>query len=288
MRKPERVQQHTRVPAERLSTVLCTSVMGCSDSKPQPVRPVPSSPPEAGAKYEIPASASDPAQAAAEDKLNSTSSSARSAQQPPSNADAFPASAHFPKLVGNSFVARHLTQRLYEELHGRGSTRNGWNVDRAIQCAVDYPVLDGSRIAFGLFCGDAESYELLRPLLVPVVREFHGFDMETSRHACDTIPAHVSVPEPDPTGRYATQPQLAVVAAVISIVLTFCAWFAAHPPLPTGMCCPAACGGVASCATCHSRQAVRVPSAGVWKSCSSGHFLSCRSTCAGCMKAVAG
>ena len=136
----------------------------------------------------------------------------------------FPGHRHFPTILHEGWLSKHLTKQMYDQLWRAGATRGGWNIDRAIQCALDYAVLDGTPTSgVGVLMGDAESYTLLMPLLRPIVKEFHGFDMGRDSHHAEVDSSRVRVANPDPEGDYIKSVRVRGGRQVMNMSFTTCA-----------------------------------------------------------------
>lgn len=93
----------------------------------------------------------------------------------------YTAAQNFPDYTGHKcMVARHLTPEMYEQLY-KLKTSNGVTLDKCIQ-----PSVDNSGRIIGLVAGDAESYEVFKPLFDAVINEKHlGFGPEDKHPAPD-------------------------------------------------------------------------------------------------------
>lgn len=104
----------------------------------------------------------------------------------------YSAASRYPNLPENSPAGRVLTPELYAQLFAAGNTRNDWNVDKALQAGIDATVIPGTQgPQLGVEAGDAESYDLLAPLLAPLIKEHHGFDMASDKQRSDRDADHL-------------------------------------------------------------------------------------------------
>ncbi len=82
-------------------------------------------------------------------------------------------------------------------------TPHGWTLQKAIQSGIDNP--DSS---IGIYAGDPESYTMLSPLLDPIIKEYHHYDM--SGHKSDFSLTGLPVENLDPEGNYVVSTRIRV------------------------------------------------------------------------------
>lgn len=82
-------------------------------------------------------------------------------------------------------------------------TPHGWTAEKAIQSGIDNP--DSS---IGVYVGDPESYTMLAPLVDPVIREYHKYDM--SGHKSDFSLEGLPVENLDPEGKFVISTRIRV------------------------------------------------------------------------------
>jgi creatine kinase len=94
----------------------------------------------------------------------------------------YPASSEYPDITRHrSIMARNLTLGMYAKLRDL-RTRNGFNIDEAIQTGVDNV---GTFSLTGCVAGDEETYEIFKELFDKVIFEKHQFNPETQKHTSD-------------------------------------------------------------------------------------------------------
>ena len=103
-----------------------------------------------------------------------------------------------PDMLMNKYA----TPEVMEQLKGV-VTPHGWTAQKAIQSGVDNP--DSS---IGVYVGDPESYTMLAPLVDPVIREYHKYDM--SGHKSDFSLDGLSLGNLDPNGDYVVSTRIRV------------------------------------------------------------------------------
>lgn len=99
-------------------------------------------------------------------------------------------------------MKKYATPEVMEQLKGV-VTPHGWTAQKAIQSGVDNP--DSS---IGVYVGDPESYTMLAPLVDPVIREYHKYDM--SGHKSDFSLDGLSLGNLDPNGDYVVSTRIRV------------------------------------------------------------------------------
>lgn len=77
----------------------------------------------------------------------------------------------------NMLMKKHFTPEVEAALEGV-TTPHGWTLKKAIQSGVDNP--DSS---VGIYAGDPESYTMLAPIMDPIIKEYHSYDL--SGHKSD-------------------------------------------------------------------------------------------------------
>lgn len=77
----------------------------------------------------------------------------------------------------NMLMKKHLTPEVEAALEGV-TTPHGWTLKKAIQSGVDNP---DSNV--GIYAGDPESYTMLAPIMDPIIKEYHSYDL--SGHKSD-------------------------------------------------------------------------------------------------------
>jgi creatine kinase len=82
-------------------------------------------------------------------------------------------------------------------------TPHGWTATKAIQSGVDNP--DSS---IGVYAGDPESYSMLAPLIDPIIKEYHQYDM--SGHKSDFSLDGLPTENLDPEGTYVLSTRIRV------------------------------------------------------------------------------
>mmetsp|Transcript_23331 Transcript_23331/g.65078 ORF Transcript_23331/g.65078 Transcript_23331/m.65078 type:complete len:529 (-) Transcript_23331:226-1812(-) len=73
----------------------------------------------------------------------------------------------------DSPLAKYLTPELYDKLKNK-RTRNGVTLDSIIQAGVALPWGAHPPRGLGVYAGDAECYKVFRPLLQPILEDYHG------------------------------------------------------------------------------------------------------------------
>lgn len=99
-------------------------------------------------------------------------------------------------------MTKYATEEVMKQLAGV-VTPHGWTAEKAIQSGKDNP---DSNI--GVYVGDPESYTMLAPLVDPVIREYHNYDM--SGHKSDFSLEGLDLTDLDPTGRYVVSTRIRV------------------------------------------------------------------------------
>lgn len=104
---------------------------------------------------------------------------------------------NFPTLPNNckSMLCKHLTKEIFKELKDK-TTSNGFTLQDVINSGV---VNTDSGI--GVYAGDEESYLTFAPLFDPIIKEYHGFDID-DKHKSNLNPDDLIAPNPDPEGKY--------------------------------------------------------------------------------------
>lgn len=82
-------------------------------------------------------------------------------------------------------------------------THHGWTATKATQSGIDNP---DSNI--GVYAGDQDSYTMLGPLLDPVIREYHNYDM--SGHESDFSLEGLPLENLDPEGKFIVSTRIRV------------------------------------------------------------------------------
>ena len=109
----------------------------------------------------------------------------------------------YPKIEGDSLLARFLTPEVYDALKDR-ETYFGVRLEHLIASGLKNP-----DSAIGVYAGDEESYEVFSPLFDPIIAAYHGFGPE-DRHTSDLDPAHLEIENPDPEGRFVLSTRIRV------------------------------------------------------------------------------
>jgi len=93
----------------------------------------------------------------------------------------------------NMLMKKHVTESVMELLKDVMTT-NGWDVKKATQSGRDNP--DSS---IGVYAGDPESYRKLAPVMDPVIKEYHNYDLggHKSDFSLDGLPVEDLDPEGD-------------------------------------------------------------------------------------------
>lgn len=95
-----------------------------------------------------------------------------------------------------SLLDTFLTPALRVELGAR-TTRNGFRLSDVVKSGIENP--DSS---IGIYAPDAHSYAVFSPLFLPVIVEYHGYDVEKSAHKHDLDISVLHLPPLDPEGRF--------------------------------------------------------------------------------------
>jgi protein-arginine kinase len=102
----------------------------------------------------------------------------------------------------NMLMKKHATEEVLELLKDV-ITSNGWDVTKATQSGRDNP---DSNI--GVYAGDPESYRTLSPLIDPVIREYHNYDL--SGHKSDFSLDDLSIDDLDQNGDFVISTRIRV------------------------------------------------------------------------------
>ncbi len=102
----------------------------------------------------------------------------------------------------NMLMKKHATAEVMELLKDV-VTSNGWDVIKATQSGRDNP--DSS---IGVYAGDPESYRKLAPLMDPIIKEYHNYDL--SGHKSDFSLDGLNVENLDPTGEFVISTRIRV------------------------------------------------------------------------------
>jgi creatine kinase len=74
----------------------------------------------------------------------------------------------------HSYLKRYLTPEIYKELKGK-KTSAGVTLEDLIQSGVSLPWGARPPRGCGIYAGDAESYQVFAPMLVPILEDYHHF-----------------------------------------------------------------------------------------------------------------
>ncbi len=102
----------------------------------------------------------------------------------------------------NMLMKKYYTPEVRRIL-GNAVPSNGWTVEKAVQSGLDNP--DSS---IGVYAGGPESYTALAPLLDPIIKEYHKYDM--SGHKSDFSLAGLPFKNLDPEGKYVVSTRVRV------------------------------------------------------------------------------
>ncbi len=103
-----------------------------------------------------------------------------------------------PDMLMKKYATPEIMEQLLDIV-----TSNEWTAKKATQSGTDNP--DSS---IGVYLGDPESYIVLGPLVDPIIREYHKYDM--SGHKSDFSLEGLSLENLDPTGMYVVSTRIRV------------------------------------------------------------------------------
>eukprot|EP00957_Ditylum_brightwellii_P188007 14313515-Ditylum_brightwellii.AAC.1 len=119
----------------------------------------------------------------------------------------------FPKITRyhRSLLAKHLTPSIWSEVRDR-RTSKGVTIEQIIQSGTSLPFGCDPPRGIGVLAGDAESYRVFAPLMIPIIRDFHGIETQVKekkamakpkmrKYKSDIHSTHIITKKnPDPTG----------------------------------------------------------------------------------------
>lgn len=90
-----------------------------------------------------------------------------------------------PKFTSKhrSAMAKTVTPALWEKLKDK-KTSKGFSIHNSIQTGALLP-----HLGVGATAGDEESWEMLKDLFYPIIKDWHGYDAETQKHPTDLDPS---------------------------------------------------------------------------------------------------
>ncbi len=93
----------------------------------------------------------------------------------------------------SSLASKHLSLAIFNALKNKKS-RMGFSLDRALSSGIK-----NKDSGMGIYAGDADTYRVFSPLLLPIIQEYHNISPGTVH---ESNRAMVTLPDPDPQRRY--------------------------------------------------------------------------------------
>jgi len=93
----------------------------------------------------------------------------------------------------SSLASKHLSLAIFRALKNKKS-RMGFSLDRALSSGIK-----NKDSGMGIYAGDADTYRVFSPLLLPIIQEYHNITPGTVHTSNRTM---VTLPDPDPQRRY--------------------------------------------------------------------------------------
>ena len=141
-----------------------------------------------------------------------------------------PSYPNLSRFGKHSYLKRYLTPEIYSQLKDK-RTSNGVMLEDLIQPGISLPYGARPVRGCGVYAGDAESYQVFAPILVPILEDYHHFRMVAranpnrkqkggrpnpllKRQVTNLNPGYVLQQKLDPEGQYILHTRMRVARSV--------------------------------------------------------------------------